>query len=77
MTRNTLTLLLVVLCIIGGRATSQPLPDHPTGADQPIAVSIDEIKAYGVVTHGRKGCDDSSPVAVLIEAYYIELKNIN
>ena len=64
MTRQTLTLLLVVLCIIGGHTTSQSLPDHPRGGNQLIAVSIEEIKAYGVVTYGRKGCDDFSSVAV-------------
>lgn len=58
MTNKILISLVAIYCITGEWTTSQSL------SDRPVAVSIEELKAYGVVTRGRNGCDDSTLVSV-------------
>lgn len=64
MARLSLILLLALQCIILSNVTGQSIPDHPMGSVNPVAVSIEEIKAYGIVVHHGANCNDSLPVFV-------------
>ena len=64
MARYSLFLLLALQSIMSASVTGQSIPDHPMGSVNPIAVSIEEIKAYGIVVHHGANCKDTLPLSV-------------
>ncbi|MBU8932904.1 MAG: hypothetical protein KOO62_02745 [candidate division Zixibacteria bacterium] len=67
MTHKSVLLLLVILCVAGRSTFCQSLPNPLLETDHPTAVSIDHIKALGIVTNGGRSCDSTTPIDVFAD----------